>query len=275
MVGSRIKISRPRHRKRQNYYSINPYTRDLARTSCGLSRRSPRKLQQREKREPCRSLPRTLFFFSGTAPWHRAHAPWDLVAILLSRVRSPLDIPRTLYISPISPLPSSPPSSSPPSFVFLFFLLSFPARPGTESHKSRGGGGLQIIWNFPFDAEESPRGSFSARDSQTNDRLAFADISGLHASSPSLDITLTPFAFPQSELLLMDFSLTGGTILLVFRNFENSLFSFLFFSCAWNVRKSRLINCCLTIYNWYDFWFLYFENIVKRSMTRGRECVFF
>lgn len=135
MVGSRIKISRPRHRKRQNYYSINPYTRDLARTSCGLSRRSPRKLQQREKREPCRSLPRTLFFFSGTAPWHRAHAPWDLVAILLSRVRSPLDIPRTLYISPISPLPSSPPSSSPPSFVFLFFLLSFPARPGTESHK--------------------------------------------------------------------------------------------------------------------------------------------
>lgn len=108
MVGSRIKISRPRHRKRQNYYSINPYTRDLARTSCGLSRRSPRKLQQREKREPCRSLPRTLFFFSGTAPWHRAHAPWDLVAILLSRVRSPLDIPRTLYISPISPLHSSP-----------------------------------------------------------------------------------------------------------------------------------------------------------------------
>lgn len=173
IVGSRIKISRPRHRKRQNYYSINPYTRDLARTSGGLSRRSPRKLQQREKRGPA-ALFRELFFSflarpPGTEPTRRA--PWDLVAILLSRVRAPLDIPRTLYISPISPLLSFPPPSSPLFLRLPLSLLSLPTSAWHGETTARGGGGLQIIWNFPFDAEESPQGSFSARDSQTNDRF--------------------------------------------------------------------------------------------------------
>lgn len=185
IAGSRIKISRPRHRKRQNYYSINPYTRDLARTSCGLSRRSPRKLQQREKRGPA-ALFRELFFsFLARPPGTEPTLPetWWRFS---SHVCAHLSIFHVHYIS-LQSLLSSSPSLSFSTFLRLplsLLSLLFPARPGTESHKSRGGGGLQIIWNFPFDAEESPRGSFSTRDSQTNDRLAFADIFGRDAFSP-------------------------------------------------------------------------------------------
>lgn len=228
IAGSRIKISRPRHRKRQNYYSINPYTRDLARTSCGLSRRSPRKLQQREKRGPA-ALFRELFFsFLARPPGTEPTLPetWWRFS---SHVCAHLSIFHVHYISPISPLLFSFFSTFLRLPLSLLSLL-FPARPGTESHKSRGGGGLQIIWNFPFDAEESPRGSFSTRDSQTNDRFR-RYFWPRRLLAP--DITLTPFAFPQSaflnEFFLHDFDSPRPMLQsLVFLNFENSFFFFSF-----------------------------------------------
>lgn len=120
IAGSRIKISRPRHRKRQNYYSINPYTRDLARTSCGLSRRSPRKLQQREKRGPA-ALFRELFFsFLARPPGTEPTLPetWWRFS---SHVCAHLSIFHVHYISLQSLLSSSP--SSPPSSFSSFSSL--------------------------------------------------------------------------------------------------------------------------------------------------------
>lgn len=195
IVGSRIKISRPRHRKRQNYYSINPYTRDLARTSGGLSRRSPRKLQQREKRGPA-ALFRELFFSflarpPGTEPTRRA--PWDLVAILLSRVRAPLDIP-VHYISLQSLLSSSLLLLLLlSSFAFLFLFFLFPPRPGTERRPQEEEVGFKSYGIFLSTRRNLPRARFQlVIPKQT---IAFADIFGRFFGP---DVTLTPFAFPQS-----------------------------------------------------------------------------
>lgn len=134
IAGSRIKISRPRHRKRQNYYSINPYTRDLARTSCGLSRRSPRKLQQREKRGPA-ALFRELFFsFLARPPGTEPTLPetWWRFS---SHVCAHLSIFHVHYISLQSLLSSSP--SSPPSFAFLFLFFLFSSQLGLARRATR------------------------------------------------------------------------------------------------------------------------------------------
>lgn len=119
--------------------------------------RSPRKLQPahtREREENLLLSSENSFSF-GRSPWHRAHAQ---LPETWWRASSTVCVSILLYFYSI--LLCS-------FFLFLFFFCLVPS-----SHR------LQIIWNFPSAAQESPQGSFSTLDSQTNYHFPFADIFG-------------------------------------------------------------------------------------------------